>query len=152
VKRKEVVKMKKLSMLTIAMGLVLAFGTAYAEVGWADSLVNALDPSKVPGYVDLETGAATLPAPTALFMARGSAAGGISMEPDTFLNYIDPSKVLGYVDPETGAATMGQKTFRTFTARGSAAGGISMEPDTFINYIDPSRVPGHVNLETGVIN
>jgi hypothetical protein len=151
IERKEVTKMKKiLSILTI-VGLVLAFGTAYAEV---DSLINILDPSSVPGYVDLETGAATLPAPQALFTERGSAAGGMGIEPDTFLRYIDPSTVPGYVNLETGVvvSTRGPTAFREFQARGSAAGGIGMEPDTFPNYIDPSRMSGYVDLETGVIN
>ena len=138
--------MKRIVSILIMAGLVLAFGTAYAAE--ADSLIFTLDPSKVPGYVELETGAATLPAPKPLFIDRGAAAGGISMEHDTLLNYIDPSKVPGFVDPETGVVT---QLPRTFTAQGMAAGGISREHDTFMNYIDPSRVPGYVEPETGVV-
>jgi hypothetical protein len=134
---KKVTKMKKMISLLTIMGFVVAFGTVSAEFSRADSLINALDPSKIPGYVDSETGAVTQPAPEALFTARGSAAGGMSCEPDTFLNYIDPSTVPGYVNRETGAVNTGAKAFKTFTARGSAAGGMSMEPDTFLNYIVP---------------
>ncbi len=136
--------MKKILSMVAVVGFVLAFGMAYA-----DSLLDTLDPSKVPGYVELETGAVTLPASHPFIMERGSAAGGISMEPDTFLNYIDPSGLRGYIDRETGVVNGGHVIF---TARGSAAGGIGMEPDTFLNYIDPSRLPGFVDLETGVVN
>ena len=148
---KEVTQMKKLISILTVMGFVLAFGTAYAEIGnAADSLVNILDPSKVPGFVELETGAVTLAEPGPIFIPRGSAAGGMGREADTFLNYIDPSKVAGYVEPETGAViSTGSKAF---LVRGSAAGGTGMDPDTFVNYIDPSRLPGYVELETGVIN
>jgi len=104
----------------------------------ADSLINALDPSKVPGYVDLETGAVTL-LPKASYSMQGSAAGGTSVEHDTFLNYIDPSKVAGYVDPETGVVNSGAKAF---TIRGSAAGGLST-----VYALDLSREPGFVNKE-----
>jgi hypothetical protein len=146
-KRKEVTQMKKtISILTI-IGFVLAFGIAYAER--ADSLINTLDPSKVPGFVELETGSVTLAEPIPVFTARGAAAGGMSREPDTFLNYIDPSGVAGYVDPETGAANAESKAF---LVRGSAAGGIGMEHDTFLHYIDPSKGPGYMNLEFVTIN
>ncbi len=130
--------MKKLIAIVTITGFVLAFGTAYAEF---DSLINTLDPSSVPGYVDPETGAATLPAPQALFIDRGSAAGGMSTAPDTFMNYINPSRVPGYVDPETGVVSTGPTAFKEF--RGSAAGGARIEPDTFLNYIDPSRISGY---------
>jgi hypothetical protein len=71
-------------------------------------------------------------APVAPFIAGGSAAGGMSKEPDTFLNDIDPSRTPGYVELETGTVVgRGSKAF----ARGSAAGGIGMEHDTFLNYI-----------------
>jgi hypothetical protein len=145
---KEVTIMKKIISILTIMGFVLAFGTAYAWIGGdAGSLVNTLDPSKVPGYVDSETGAATLQASAPLFMERGSAAGGINMGADTFVNYIDPSRVPGYVDSETGAANIEVRTFREFKAGGSAAGGIGMGHDTLINLIDPSTVPGYVELE-----
>jgi hypothetical protein len=128
--RKEVTTMKKtISILTI-MGFVLAFGIAYAER--ADSLIYTLDPSKVPGFVELETGAVTLAEPMPVFIPGGSAAGGMGGERDTFLNYIDPSGVAGYVDPESGSANAGPKAF---LVRGSAAGGTGMEHDTFLNYI-----------------
>ena len=123
------------------MGFVLALGTAYAEAGTtmtaaikADSFINTLDPSKVPGYVELETGSVTL-APAASLAAQGSAAGGIRAAYDTFPNYIDPSKVAGYVDLETGVVSTGP---RTFTFRN----GMNLEP-----YVDLSREPGFVNHE-----
>jgi len=136
--------MKNILSLLTGIVLVLAFGTAYTAVAgiYADSLINALDPSKVPGYVDVETGAATLPAEKATFTERGSAAGGIGMVHDTFLNYIDPSKVPGFVDLETGVVSSEPTAFK---AGGSAAGGIGMERDTFLNYIDPGRVARHMN-------
>jgi hypothetical protein len=108
-----------ISILTVIV-VVLAFGTAYGEVN------STLDPSKVPGYVDMETGAAILPAQP-LFVAHGSAAGGMGTETDILLNYIDPSTVPGHVD-------LG---FREFKASGSAAGGIGMVDDTLLNYIEP---------------
>lgn len=137
--------MKKFISMVAAVGFVLALGAAYSQ---ADSLLDTLDPSKVPGFVELETGAATLPASQPFIMERGSAAGGMSIEHDTFLNYIDPSRVAGYVDPETGAVSTGRVTF---TAKGSAAGGIGMEHDTFLNYIVPSKERGYVDPDTGAI-
>ena len=137
VKSKEVNKMKKLISFLTVMGFVLAFGTAYGSE--ADSLINTLDPSKVPGFVELETRAVTLPASKAQFTVRGSAAGGMSGEPDTFLNYIDPSKLPDYVNLETGTGYTGP---RAFLVRGSAAGGMRIKPS-----IDPSREPGFVNKE-----
>ena len=65
-----------------------------------DTFLNYIDPSKVAGFVELETGA--ISTGPAAFKAGGSAAGGISKGHDTFLNYIDPSRVAGYVDMETG--------------------------------------------------
>ena len=124
--------MKKLFAFLAALAFVLAIGAASALAG--DSLINTLDPSKVPGYVELETGSVTLAEPVATFIARGSAAGGMSKEPDTFLNDIDPSRTPGYVEPETGAvAGIGSKAF---AVRGAAAGGMGMEHDTFLNYIE----------------
>lgn len=130
-KLKEVSKMKKLISFLTVMGFVLAFGTAYGSE--AGSLINTLDPSKVPGYVELETGAVTLPAAKAQFTVQGSAAGGMRGEPDTFLNYIDPSRLPDYVNLETGTGNAAPKAFST---RGSAAGGLRMEPDT--------TVPGYI--------
>ena len=143
--------MKNILTVLTAIGLVLALGTAYTAVADIDahSLINTLDPSKVPGYVEMETGAVTLAAPGAPFIERGSAAGGMSKTQDTFLNYIDPSKVAGFVELETGAISTGPAAFK---AGGSAAGGISKGHDTFLNYIDPSRVAGYVDMETGVVN
>jgi len=130
-KSKEVTKMKKLISFVTVMGFVLVFGTAYgSETG---SLINTLDPSKVPGYVELETGTVTLPAAKAQFTVQGSAAGGMRGEADTFLNYIDPSKLPDYVNLETSTGNAGPKAFST---RGSAAGGLRMEPDT--------TVPGYI--------
>jgi len=136
-KSKEVNKMKKLISFLTVMGFVLTFGIAYGSE--ADSLINTLDPSKVPGYVELETGAVTLPAAKAQFTVQGSAAGGMRGEPDTFLNYIDPSKLPGYVNIETGTGNAGP---RAFLVRGSAAGGMRIEPS-----LDPSREPGFLNKE-----
>jgi hypothetical protein len=129
--------MKKLISFLTIMGFVLALGTAYGSDG--GSLMNTLDPSKIAGFVELETGSATLPAAKAQFTVRGSAAGGVSGEPDTFLNYIDPSRLPGYVNLETGTGNAGP---RAFMERGSAAGGMRIEP-----YVDPSREPGFVNKE-----
>jgi len=140
--------MKKMTRFFTILGFVLALGTTYAVTANADSAMYLLDPSRAPGYVNLETGAGNV-APTWIISSGGSAAGGISNESDTFLNYIDPSRVAGYVDPETGAGSM---LSRTIVTRGSAAGGIHQEPDTFLNFIDPSRLPGFVDRETGVIN
>jgi hypothetical protein len=130
-KSKEVVKMKKLISFVTVMGFVLVFGTAYGSE--AGSLINTLDPSKVPGFVELETGAVTLLAAKAQFTVQGSAAGGMRGEPDTFLNYIDPSRLPDYVNLETGTGNAAPKAFST---RGSAAGGLRMEPDT--------TVPGYI--------
>ena len=143
---------KKTTILTI-MAVVLAFGTAYAEIGRTmssageDTFLNYLDPTSYPGYMNPDTGIVT-PDPKAI-TARGSAAGGVSMEPeDTFLNYLDPTSYPGYMNPDTGIVTPDPKAM---TARGSAAGGVSMEPeDTFLNYLDPSNEHGKVNTETGV--
>jgi len=101
--------MKNILTVLTAIGLVLALGTAYTAVADIDahSLINTLDPSKVPGYVEMETGAVTLAAPGAPFIERGSAAGGMSKTQDTFLNYIDPSKVAGFVEIETGEVRKG---------------------------------------------
>jgi hypothetical protein len=132
-KGNEVTKMKKLISFLTIMGFVLAFGTAYGSE--ADSLINTLDPSKVPGFVELETGSVALPAAKAQFTTRASAAGGMSGEPDTFLNYIDPSRLPGYVNLETGTGNAGP---RAFMERGSAAGGKRMEPDT--------TVPGYISI------
>src|SRR3990172_8647041 len=112
--------MKKiLSILTI-MGFVLVFGTAYAAGGIGmehDTFLNYIDPSSVPGYVSLETGAVT-PEPK-VFTARGSAPGGSGMEHDTFLNYIDPSSVPGYMNRESGAVTLGPSRVPDFVNRKS---------------------------------
>lgn len=125
--------MRTIKSILMIAGFVLAAGTAFAAMAGSDpaSLLNTLDPSKVPGYVDLETGVVTAE-PKVLISDRGSAAGGIGMERDTFLNYIDPSKVAGHVDLETGVVSAGPKAF---IAGGSAAGGMNMEHDTFLNYI-----------------
>ncbi len=138
--------MKSIVSIITVIGFVLFLGTAYNEA--AGSLLDALDPSKVPGYVDPETGFVTPESQPLFIIERGSAAGGISTEHDTFLNYIDPSKVAGWVEPETGAVSTGQMTF---AASGSAAGGISMEHDTFLNYIVPSKERGYVDPGTGAI-
>jgi len=146
--------MKKIITMLTMMAVVLAVGTAYAEVARTmssasdDTFLNYLDPSSFPGYVNPETGIVT-PDPKDM-SARGSAAGGVSMEPeDTFLNYLDPSSYPGYVNPETGIVTPDPKAM---TARGSAAGGVSMEPeDTFLNYIDPRNVPGYIDPESGLV-
>lgn len=130
--------MKKLISILTVIGFVLAFGTAYAGAdkiaagSGYDSLFNALDPSTVPGHVNLESGIITQE--SAVLAPRGSAAGGIGMERDSFLNYIDPSSVPGYVNPETGIVTPEPTSF---TPRGSAAGGIGMDTDTF-----PENVAG----------
>ena len=79
--------MKKVFVLLFAVGIVLAFGVAYAAEKTAepkDTFLNYIDPS----YAE-----------TAAVMAHmeegitGEAAGGIRAEGDTFLNYIDPSRM-----------------------------------------------------------
>jgi hypothetical protein len=105
-----------ISMLTV-MGFVLGFGATHALAG--DSLINILDPSKVAGYVELETGSVTLTQPAPGFIERGSAAGGMMKEPDTFLTGIDPSGRDGLA--------------KALQVRGPAAGVV--EHDTLPSYI-----------------
>ena len=95
--------MKKLLSMVAVMGFVFSVGTAYAAAAGsgADSLLSILDQSKVPGYVELETGVVNA-APKATMVSGGSAAGGINVQSDTFMNYIDPSRLPGYVNLETG--------------------------------------------------
>lgn len=115
---------KTISMLTV-MGFVLAMSAAYALAG--DSLINILDPSKVAGYVELETGSVTLAEPAPSFIERGSAAGGMMKEPDTFLTDIDPSGRDGLA--------------KAFQLRGSAAGGMSRAHDTSLSIFgDPNHI------------
>jgi len=102
--------MKKILFILTATVIVLTFGTAYAKIGTTmdgagapDTLLNYIDPSSVPGFVNPENGVVT-PAPKA-FSARGSAAGGISALHDSLLNDLDPSRVPGYVNPESGVIT-----------------------------------------------
>ena len=104
-----------ISILTV-MGFVIALSATHALAG--DSLINTLDPSKVAGYVELETGSVTLAEPAAGFIGRGSAAGGMMKEPDTFLTDIDPSG-------RDGVA-------KSVAVRGFAAG---LEHDTLPSYI-----------------
>lgn len=79
--------MKKVFVLLFAVGIVLAFGFAYAAektVEPKDTFLNYIDPT----YAE-----------TALVMSQmeegisGEAAGGIRAEGDTFLNYVDPSRM-----------------------------------------------------------
>lgn len=138
--------MKKIMAYLAVMVFALGLGTAYAGMGHEGLLITFLDPSKVAGYLDPESGAVV--AGRADGIARGSAAGGPGMEHETLLTFIDPSKVAGYVDPESGSVATGAGTF---IDRGSAAGGVRMDPDTLLNYIDPSSLHGFKDPERGGI-
>jgi len=84
--------MKKILVTLTAAVFVLGLGIAYAEDGMmkdkvaADTsfnLINTLDPSNAPVDTDV-----------AEYAAEGSAAGGITLGPDSLIKSLDPSETI----------------------------------------------------------
>jgi hypothetical protein len=105
--------MKRVIVLLVVVGVVVAFGSAFALE--KDSMINYLDPSNAPVVKATEaTGLQGLP-------AGGSGAGGMGENADSFINYLDPSNA-----PKARVKEPAAKIVRD-------------DPDGFVHTIDPSQ-------------
>jgi hypothetical protein len=112
--KEEVLAMKRIIVLVAVVGVVVAFGSAFAFA--EESMINYLDPSNAPVVKATEaTGLMGLP-------EGGSGAGGRGENPESFINYLDPSNAPA-----------------SRVVKGPAAAITRDDPDGFIHTIDPSQ-------------
>ena len=118
---KEAIIMKKILSLLMGMGLVLSFGLANAEEGTSSTkdMGNKMISNDDLLRYDLDQDRATINQMPAEPGSEGSAAGGISAEPESKGADIEQSKA----PVDKGPATSGEEETR--------AGGASKVPERY---------------------